>query len=68
MAGSHPVEQARAPWRDKWYVIIFQADTPAGRLFDIGLLTLIVLNVLSVILESVPSIRDSHGIYFKTAE
>ena len=68
MAGSHPVEQARAPWRDKWYVIIFQADTPAGRLFDIVLLTLIVLNVLSVILESVPSIRDSHGIYFKTAE
>jgi voltage-gated potassium channel len=68
MAGSHPVEQARATWRDKWYVIIFQADTPAGRLFDIVLLTLIVLNVLSVILESVPSIRDSHSIYFKTAE
>jgi voltage-gated potassium channel len=68
MAGPYPVENARAPWRDKWYVIIFQADTSAGRFFDIVLLTLILLNVLCVILESVPSIRDAYGFYFKTVE
>lgn len=68
MADSHPVEQARAPWRDKWYAIIFQADTPAGRLFDISLLVLIVLSVLSVIIESVPSIRNSYGSDFDTVE
>ena len=68
MAGPHPIEPARAAWRDKWYVIIFQHDTPAGRLFDVVLLTLILLSVLSVILESVPSIRGSYGPYFRTVE
>jgi voltage-gated potassium channel len=68
MADPHSVKPARAPWRDKWYIIIFQHDTPAGRLFDIILLTLILLSVLSVILESVPSIRASYGFYFKTVE
>jgi voltage-gated potassium channel len=68
MAGPPPVEHARAPWRDKWYVIIFQHDTPSGRLFDIVLLTLIVLSVLSVIIESVPSIRDRYGSHFDTLE
>ena len=68
MAAAHPAEHARAPWRDKWYVIIFQHDTRAGRLFDIVLLTLIVLSVLSVIIESVPSIGDSYGSHFDTLE
>ncbi len=68
MADPHPVKPARAPWRDKWYIIIFQHDTPAGRLFDIILLTLILLSVLAVILESVPSIRANYGIYFNTVE
>jgi voltage-gated potassium channel len=68
MAATHPAEHARAPWRDKWYVIIFQHDTPAGRLFDIVLLTLIVLSVLSVIIESVPYIRDTYGSHFDTLE
>ena len=68
MADPHPVKPARAAWRDKWYVIIFQHDTPAGRLFDIVLLTAILLSVLSVILESVPSIRAEYGDYFNTVE
>src|SRR5690242_20940340 len=68
MADSHPVEHARAAWRDKWYVIIFQADTTAGRLFDIILLILIVLSVLSVIVESVPSVRNTYGSHFDAVE
>ena len=68
MADRHPVKPARARWRDKWYIIIFQHGTPAGRLFDIVLLTAILLSVLAVILESVPSIRANYGEYFNTVE
>lgn len=68
MADRHPVKPARAPWRDKLYIIIFQHDTPAGRLFDIVLLILILLSVLCVVLESVPSLSTGYGGYFKIAE
>jgi voltage-gated potassium channel len=40
--------------------VIFEADTPAGRAFDIVLLIAIVLSVLVVCLESVPEIRAAH--------
>jgi len=58
----------RAHWRDKWNEIIFGSDTPAGRFFDIVLLALIFLSVLSVVLESVRSIHEAHRSYFRTAE
>jgi len=47
--------------RDRWREIIFEAETPAGRRFDTILLSLIVLSVLAVILESVPEISARHG-------
>lgn len=37
-------------------IIIFGTDTPAGKGFDVGLLIAIVLSILVVMLESVPSI------------
>jgi len=52
---------ARASWRDRWNEIIFRHDTFAGRLFDIILLVLILLNLLIVILDSVPDIRQNYG-------
>ena len=36
----------------KLYVIIFEADTPAGKLFDVTLIWCILLSVGLVILES----------------
>jgi voltage-gated potassium channel len=49
--------------REKLWVIIFETDTPAGKAFDIALLVAIVLSVLAVILESVPSIDEKyHGV------
>lgn len=39
------------------YEIIFEADTPAGKLFDIILIVSILLSVLAVMLDSVNSIR-----------
>src|SRR5215469_12536470 len=68
MADTHLVDQSRAPWRNKWSEVIFGNDTPAGRVFDVVLLTIILLSVLTVTLESVPSIREIHGLYFRVAE
>ena len=41
--------------------IIFQSDTPAGKLFDVVLLIAIVLSILLVMLESVESYRIEYG-------
>jgi len=41
--------------------IIFEADTPAGKLFDVLLILSIVASVVLVMLDSVSSIRQSYG-------
>lgn len=43
----------RKTWRNKIYDIIYDADTPAGKAFDIVLLIVILISVLFVMLESV---------------
>ncbi len=43
--------------RERWRRIIFESDTPAGRLFDIILLWVIGLSVAVVMLESVAAVR-----------
>jgi voltage-gated potassium channel len=48
--------------------IIFQADTPAGRRFDLVLLVAIVLSVLVVVLESDPQLLWGHGPLFSGVE
>lgn len=47
-------------WRDHWYEVIFEADTPAGRAFDIALLVVILVSVIAVMLDSVDHIRAEH--------
>jgi voltage-gated potassium channel len=47
--------------REHWREIIFEAETPAGRRFDVTLLWLIGLSVVCVMLESVPSIKRDYG-------
>lgn len=42
-------------WRTALHEIIYEADTPLGKLFDVVLLVLIVLSVIFVMLESVSS-------------
>ena len=41
--------------------VIFEADTPAGRLFDIGLIVFILLSVAVVLLDSIESVHIVHG-------
>ena len=50
------------------YEVIFEADTPAGKLFDVVLIWLIIASVLTVMLESVQSVRAEHGLALRTAE
>ena len=43
-----------ALWQRRWYEIIFEAETPAGKAFDVALLVVILVSVAAVMLESVP--------------
>ncbi len=61
-------EPRRRSWRERWYEVIFEADTPAGKLFDVVLLIAILLSVLVVTLESVASIRDRYDTWLVRAE
>jgi voltage-gated potassium channel len=45
----------------KVHEIIFEADTPAGKFFDVLLLVSIILSLIAVMLETVPGIREEHG-------
>jgi voltage-gated potassium channel len=52
------VKRAR---RERLLEIIFEADTPAGKAFDLALLVLIIASVVVVALESVEGIRARFG-------
>lgn len=51
---------ARAAWRDKLYQIIFEADTPAGKAFDVLLIACILLSVAVVMLDSIQSVQRDY--------
>lgn len=51
----------RAPWRDELYAVIFEAETPSGKWFDIILIASILLSVMTVMLDSVRSINSQYG-------
>ena len=47
--------------RKKLHEIIYEADTPAGRLFDIILLSLILISIIAIMLESIASVQLKYG-------
>ncbi len=55
-------------WRGPLHEIIFEADTGAGKAFDVALLVCIVLSVLAVTLESVAEVREVYGLPLRVAE
>jgi len=55
-------------WRQILFEIIFEAETPAGKWFDIILIICISLSVLAVMLDSVRSIRAEFGRFLYAAE
>lgn len=62
------IDGPRSPLRQKLYDIIFEADTPAGKAFDLGLMATIVISIVAVLLESVADIRTAFGQELKVIE
>ena len=60
--------KSKSEFRRKLHEVIFEADTPAGKMFDIILLIAILLSVILVILSSEVSLLKDYGDYFHYAE
>ncbi len=63
-----PAEAPGAGIRERLHEIIFGAETPLGKAFDVALLWAIVISVVAVLLESVPEIRGRYGTELKYIE
>jgi len=59
---------ANKVWRGKLHEIIFEADTTAGKYFDIFLIVSILLSVGVIMLDSVEPIHIQHGEMFEWLE
>jgi len=57
-------ERSLSPVQVKLYQIIFEADSPAGKRFDVWLMIMIVASVITVFLESIPSFSDQYRLLF----
>ncbi len=57
---TRPAPPAGAPWRARLHEIIYEADTPAGKAFDVTLILLIVLSVVVVMLDSIHGVGDRY--------
>jgi voltage-gated potassium channel len=55
-------------WRARGHEIIYEADTPAGKLFDVALLLAIVVSVAVVMLDSIGPVRARWGGWLTAAE
>jgi voltage-gated potassium channel len=61
-------DKAERKWRQILFEIIFEAETPAGKWFDIVLIICISLSVLTVMLDSVSSVRARYGQFLYAVE
>ncbi|HEX2010792.1 MAG TPA: ion transporter [Roseateles sp.] len=57
-----------AGWRLRLYTVIFEADTRAGRNFDLALIALVLFSIAVVMLESVAAIDARFGLLFDGLE
>lgn len=64
----HHDRLAHQPLKQKLFVIIFGTHTPAGKLFDLILLVLILISVFAVMLETVESIHVKYGHVLRVIE
>lgn len=51
----------RAGWRVRLHEVIFEADTPSGKLFDELLIVSILVSVAAVMLDSIAAVRAHYG-------
>ncbi|MDB5926177.1 MAG: Ion transporter [Betaproteobacteria bacterium] len=55
-------------WRLQLYKVVFESDTPAGKIFDIIVIAAILLSVAAVMVDSVESVARQHGRLLNIAE
>jgi voltage-gated potassium channel len=61
-------DKTKRGWREILFEIIFEAETPAGKWFDIVLIICISISVLAVMLDSVSSVRERYGQFLYAIE
>lgn len=57
-----------SPWKNKLHEIIYEADTPMGKMFDIILFAIIIFSIILIMLESVKSIDAKYHRILLTLE
>jgi len=55
-------------WKSKLHEIIYEADTPAGKLFDVVLLIAILASIILVMLESINSFDERYHTFLNISE
>jgi voltage-gated potassium channel len=55
-------------WRLRLYRVVFEADTPAGKIFDMVVIAAIVLSVAAVMADSVEAVATRHGALLNVLE
>lgn len=63
-----PTGKSPESLRRKIHEVIFEADTPAGKTFDIILIVSILSSVAIVMLDSIQAVSDSYGDLLYVAE
>lgn len=63
---SHPSNKPK--WNQKLHEIIYEADTKAGKIFDVVLIFTILASIVFVMLESVESIDSKYHVFLNVAE
>lgn len=63
------MERTNTPyWKSKLHEIIYESDTPMGKLFDVVLMVIIVLSIILVMLESITELYTKYYWEFYIAE
>jgi voltage-gated potassium channel len=62
------MQSGESSLRKRLFQIIFESDTPLAKAFDIALITLILLSVTTVFLDSVPHLHERFGEIFYVVE
>lgn len=65
---THHLGRPEHPWRAKLHEIIFEAETNAGKAFDVALLVAISLSTLTVMLETVGELAREYVAVFHALE
>lgn len=64
MKENHPTNN----WKERWHEIIYEADSRAGKYFDLILIIAIIFSIILVMLESVKELDSQYHAFFNISE